>query len=295
MTRILVLGGVTYDTIIQLDSLPQPIPQTIFSKTSYQAVGGTGAGKALNLAKLGFHVTLHGFIGDDDDGMFIQHEMAKNDVRFIYDTDPNGTERHTNLMDESGNRISIYTHSATFEPDFAPDDLMPEIQRADIVVLNIINYCRYLIPFIQAARKELWCDLHDYDGQNPYHQDFVQAADTVTFSSDAMPDYKDFMQDCIWNGKKLAVCTHGKDGSTALTADGQWIETPALNYPLVDSNGAGDAFFSGLLYGIQTQTSIGRSLRYASVVGGLSVSSNQLANETLSERYLLAEYHKHYA
>lgn len=293
--RVLIIGGVTYDTIIQLDSLPQPLPQTIFSKASYQAVGGTGAGKALNLAKLGFDVTLHGFIGDDDDGMLIRHEMAKNDVRFIYDIDPKGTEQHTNLMDKNGNRISIYTNSATFDPDFAPDDLMPEIQKCDVVVLNIINYCRYLIPFIKASRKEIWCDLHDYDGHNPYHQDFVQAADIVTFSSDKMADYKDFMQDCIWNGKKLAVCTHGKNGSTALSTDGQWIDTPALNYPLVDSNGAGDAFFAGLLYGMQAQSSVGRSLCYASVVGGLSVESKQLANENLSEQLLLAEYHKHYA
>lgn len=295
MTRVLVLGGVTYDTIIQLDNLPQPIPQTIFSKSTYQAVGGTGAGKALNLAKLGFDVTFHAFIGDDEEGTLIRQEMAKNDVRFIYDLDPNGTEQHINLMDAQGNRISIYTNSATYEPDFTPDRLMAEIQRNDIIVLNIINYCRYLIPFIKAAHKDIWCDLHDYDGHNPYHHDFVQAADFVTFSSDAMPNYKNFMQDCIWNGKHLVVCTHGKDGSTTLTVDGQWIDTPALSYPMVDSNGAGDAFFSGLLYGMQMQFSTSKSLRFASVAGGLSISSTTLANPDLSPEYINAEYRKHYS
>lgn len=294
MTRVLVLGGVTYDTIIQLDQLPQPKPQTIFSEESYQVVGGTGAGKALNLKKLGLEVTFHAFIGDDRYGEIIRQTMKDAGVRFLYDVDPAGTEQHTNLMDEQGRRISIYTQLATYEPDFAPDTLTVEIQRSDLVVLNIISYCRYLIPFIKAAGKDIWCDIHDYDGENPYHRDFIQAGDILTFSSDAMRDYRYFMEDCIWNGKKLVVCTHGKVGSTALTAAGQWIETPALDYPLVDSNGAGDAFFAGLLYSYNEGLPISQCLRLATIAGGLTVTSHQLAADTLSVDQLESEYKKHY-
>jgi hypothetical protein len=46
MKRILVLGGVSYNTMIYLDSLPSARPQTIFSQGLHETVGSTGAGNA---------------------------------------------------------------------------------------------------------------------------------------------------------------------------------------------------------------------------------------------------------
>jgi sugar/nucleoside kinase (ribokinase family) len=158
------------------------------------------------------------------------------------------------------------------------------------VALNIINYCRYLIPIIQAEGKAIWCDLHDYDGQNPYHADFVHAADVMFLSGDNLPDPRTFMETMITAGKQLIVCTFGKDGSLALTAEGQWIETPALSYPLVDSNGAGDNFFAGVLYGVTQGYPLEVALRLGTIVGGLCVTSRELVAEGLNTEMVWAEY-----
>ena len=72
MKNILVLGGVSYNMMIYLGAFPQPEPQTVFSQGFHETVGSTGAGKALNLAKLGLDVTLHGMIGADDLGQKIR-------------------------------------------------------------------------------------------------------------------------------------------------------------------------------------------------------------------------------
>jgi acarbose 7IV-phosphotransferase len=58
--RVLVLGGVSYNTMIHVDRFPQPEPQTMFSRRVHDTVGSTGAGKALNLSKLGFDVRCMG-------------------------------------------------------------------------------------------------------------------------------------------------------------------------------------------------------------------------------------------
>lgn len=64
-----------------------------------------------------------------------------------------------------------------------------------------------------------------------------------------MKDYKQFMEKMIKAVKKLVVCTHGKSGATALTSEGKWIEEGIVEkYKRVDTNGAGDAFFTGFLY-----------------------------------------------
>ena len=91
------------------------------SKRLHDTVGSTGAGKALNLCRLGFDVTLHGVIGDDRYGDLIRKYFGGGkDLHFIYEINPKGSEQHTNLMDAEGRRISI------IQVQGAPNDLQPD-------------------------------------------------------------------------------------------------------------------------------------------------------------------------
>lgn len=296
MKRVLVVGGVAYNTLIYLEHFPEPRSQTVFSRRYHETVGETGAGKALNLQRLGLQTTLHGMIGDDDYGRRILEAMKQSGITFLHDVDPAGTERHVNLMAETGGRISIYMAYATYEPLFDAARLESLLAVQDYVVLNIINYARHLIPAVRASGKDIWCDIHDWDGKNAHHRDFVDAADYLFLSSDSMPDFRAFMQKRIDAGKKLAVCTHGRQGSTALTAEGRWIETPILeDYPRVDTNGAGDGFFAGYLYAHSKGYPPEKCLRIATIVAGLCVTSTELAFPGLTEDLVDEEYRKHYA
>lgn len=278
--------------MIYLNELPAPLSATVFAKGTHTTVGSTGAGKALALHRLGISTTLHGYVGDDEAGSAIRAHFQQEELPFIGDSDPAGTERHVNLMDAHGGRISIYVNATTFEPPLDLASLTLLIAQSDIVALNIINYCRHLIPTIKAEGKPIWCDLHDYDGQNPYHADFVHAADVLFLSGDTLSDPRTFMETMMVAGKQLVVCTFGKDGSLALTPQGQWIETPALSYPLVDSNGAGDNFFAGVLYGVTNGYPLEIALRLGTVVGGLCVTSRELVAEGLNMELVWAEYRR---
>jgi sugar/nucleoside kinase (ribokinase family) len=291
MPHALVIGGVSFNTMVYLDTFPQPQPQTIFSTGFHETVGSTGAGKALNLHKLGFDVTLHGLIGEDSYGHKVIDYLAAAGITFLYDIDPRGTQRHLNLMDHAGRRISIFLEPGTFEPAFEALGIERAIPTSDYVVLNISNYCRTIIPAIQRHGKPIWCDIHDYDGQNPYYDDFVRAADYLFMSSDNLRDYRAFMQRMIAQGKQLAICTHGRAGATTLTRDGAWMETPIIpGYVPKDSNGAGDSFFAGFLYGHANGYSTEQSLQLGAVAGGLCVTSAELALPALSPALLEREY-----
>ena len=290
--RIFVAGGVTVDTIIYLDDFPEPRPQTLFSKDSQETIGGTGAGKALNLNKLDFDVRFHAMLGNDAAGQGVRAAFRREGLRFLSDIDPVGTERHVNLMNAAGERISIYAKSATFEPDVDLLRLGGDIGEWDVAVINIINYCRYLLPLAQAHGTPIWVDLHDYDGKSSYHQDFVDAADVLFLSSDALPNYEAFMRRMIEAGKHLVVCTHGRDGASGLDQDGNWIEIPALvkHFPIKDTNGAGDAFFSGVLYGYLRGEPLIKCLQYGTIVAGYCITSSELVYGDLSVDVVEAKY-----
>ena len=291
MAKVLVVGGASWNTMIRLERFPEPRPQTVFSSGWHETVGETGAGKALNLAKLGVDVTLHAMLGEDEPGARVRATLERGGVRLLFDPDPAGTERHVNLMDADGGRISIYVAYGTFEPALDLDRLERLVPAQDVVALNIQNYARRLIPALLRAGKPIWCDVHDWDGERAYHREFAEAADVLFMSSDAMPQPRPFMERMVAAGKRLVVCSHGREGSTALTPEGRWIETPiAPGFDRRDTNGAGDAFFAGVLYAHLLGFDWEHALRMGTIVAGLCVASEELAHPELSPARAHAEY-----
>lgn len=294
MTWAFVIGGVSYNTMIYLDHLPKPAPQMIFSRGSHETVGDTGAGKALNLARLGFDVTLYSLLAKDEAGQKVISQLSHEPlISLIYDEDPLGTARHLNLMDSEGQRISIYVNGGSTNATINWAHWESVFAESDYIILNINPYCRGAIPLIQKYHQPIWCDIHDYDGVSVYHKDFIAAATYIFMSSDRMPDYRPFMETLIDEGRELVVCTHGKRGSTALTADKVWIEMPIQPYlPVVDTNGAGDAFFAGFLYGHAQGYDVQRCMQYAVIASGLCVTSYELASPELSVDWIEADWRK---
>lgn len=281
MERILIIGGVSWDTIVYLPEFPEPIAQTLFA-SGQEALGSTGSGKALALTNLRVPTTLQAVLGRDEAGEKIATALAERGVHAIFDYDDTGSERHVNLMNQHGGRISLFTHASASEIAIDYRRFEQLLIAADVIVLNIIAYTKALLPQIVASRKPIWTDLHDYDAGNPYHQAFIEVASYLFVSSDRLPNYREQMQQWIGEGKKLVVCTHGAQGASALDAEGNWYEQAALPTTIVDTNGAGDNFFAGYLYAYLTGKDIQTSLQYGTICGSLAVASLELTAENLT-------------
>lgn len=293
MKKVLVLGGVSYNLMIDLPELPGAQPQTLHARKYHEAIGSTGAGKSLALKKLGVDVHFHGVIGEDEYGRTIRQHFADEGIPFAWDIDPQGTERHVNLMNnDSGGRISIFLTSPAEDTPLNEARLDELIAESDLVILNIAPYCKRLIPLIKKHGKATWCDLHSYDGVNPYYDEFIELAEVVLFSSERYAGYREFMSGLRSAGKKLVICTHGAGGSTTMLPGNRMIDLPALSYPVYDTNGAGDNFFAGVVYGYLQGYSWERTLRLASIVAGLAVTSPELVDQELSVEKVEQEYRR---
>ena len=274
----LVLGGVAWNTMVYLETLPAPHPQTIFAAGSHETVGSSGAGKALNLARLGFATTLWAMIGDDEAGTRIRRRLAANDVGFLAQADPLGTTRHVNIMDRSGERISIFANPGSTQIDVDTGPVTPHIEAADLVAVTILDHCR---PFLSLARDgglPVWCDIHDYDGVDPYHREFIEAADYLFLSSIRLPEYRRFMEERIERGAQAVVCTHGARGASGIDATGTWVDVGAAPVAqMIDSNGAGDAFFAGFAYSWLRNGGLADAMESGSLMAAAAVASPELA------------------
>ncbi len=235
--------------MVHLERFPEPVPATLFANKTIDAVGSSGAGKAMNLASLGWDVTFWTPVGEDDAGDRAVAEVESLGVQVVRFPDPAGTAEHVNLMDASGERISIFARSSSFELDVPVGEVAELFDGADVISVTMYNYCR---PFLEPARQSgapVLIDIHDYDGVNPYHRQFYDAADWLFMSSLALPTWTDFARNRLRAGSEVVVATHGVDGATALIDERSYFAPAPHVEDVVDTNGAGDAFASGFVDG----------------------------------------------
>ncbi|MEU4443845.1 PfkB family carbohydrate kinase [Actinosynnema sp. NPDC050801] len=244
--KVFVAGPVSWNRLVLLDRLPPARPHTAFATGHRMAVGGTSAGKALNLASLGADVTLRTVVGDDDAGRSVLGVLEQAGVEVIAEVVDTATEQHLNLMDPHGGRVSIYLELPRLRQARHDERALAALAAADAAVIDLADHARPLLSAAREAGVEVWCDLHDYDGGAEFHRDFLDAADHVFLNDDGFPD-RDALSAFLTSLDKRAVATLGADGAVAVV-DGAVHRVPAVPIErIVDTNGAGDAFFSGFL------------------------------------------------
>ncbi|GAB3173183.1 ribokinase [Myceligenerans halotolerans] len=247
---------------MRLDELPAPRPHTVFARHAVRTLGGTSAGKALHLAELGAPVTLVTAVGDDPEAERVLQALGRGGERLevLAHRAPGPTEQHLNLMTDDGERVSIYL-AVPAEPA-RPDDehVAARLAAARDVVLDLSASGLELLDAARAGGAELWTDLHDYDGVSEFHRPFADACSHIFLNDDGTDDHPALMRALLDRGATTVVCTLGAKGAVALTCDG-WAECPAEPADVVDTNGAGDAFFAGFLTAHLTGAGTGECLR----------------------------------
>lgn len=134
--------------------------------------------------------------------------------------------------------------------------------------MSITDFSRHVYPDLDGV--PISTDLHDWDGVNPHHEDFAYQSDLVFLSATALGDPEEVMRRILAKGKAgTVVCTRGADGCLVLTRGGAVRAYPAepLPGPVADTNGAGDAFVSGFLYGRLNGRSLDACVRLGAMAG----------------------------
>ncbi|QFY08667.1 carbohydrate kinase family protein [Nonomuraea phyllanthi] len=282
---VLVLGGAGVDTTVYVPELPLPYRDTYHVPPVADRIGNTGAGVALGCHALGLRVAFADLIGDDPQGALVRR--ALRGIACSFGRAAAGTRRSVLLVGPDGRRTSLHDPRAT------PGERLPRELYADVrarhVHVSIMDFCRHAYPGLGGVPVST--DLHDWNGADDYHKDFAYRSDLVFLSAAALQDPEATMRDVLDRGRAhTVVCTRGAGGCLVLTRGSGVRAFPAapLPGPVADSNGAGDAFVSGFLYGTVRGRPLEECVRLASAAGAHACTVAGTHESPITEADLLA-------
>ncbi|UWP79450.1 carbohydrate kinase family protein [Dactylosporangium fulvum] len=248
---VVVLGGVGVDTIVRVPELTIPPGDFVAVPPVRDYVAHSGNGVALGFHALGLRTRFADFLGDDPLGDLVRARYTAVGLDFSAVPAPNGTPRSVNLVDRAGRRFSFFDGRHPDGLVLPPGSYLPLVERAAHVH---VASPRAPEAFPAARRLGITTstDIHSWNGTDSWAEPLAFEADLVFLSSAAAPDRVDEVMQVVLDKGRAAVvvATEGALGSRVLVrgepAPRRFpVVTP--DRPVVDSNGAGDAYSTAFM------------------------------------------------
>ncbi|WP_223005891.1 PfkB family carbohydrate kinase [Streptomyces genisteinicus] len=253
---VLVLGGAGVDTIVHVPQLPLPYADSYHIDPGIETrAGQTGDFVALGLTALGLRTHHVDTVGDDMPGELVRAFHREHGIGLTEIPVAAGTKRAVNLVGPDGRRLSLYDGTRADADGRVPETTVRALAaKSRHVHVSITQPWAAALPLLRESGATVSTDLHDWNGDDAYHETFALDADIVFLSAAALRDPEAAMQRIAERGRARAVvATAGAQGARLL-AGGVLSHVPAVvpPGPVVDSNGAGDAYAAAYLFGMLT-------------------------------------------
>lgn len=289
---VLVLGGAGVDTIVHVPELPLPFSDSYMIRPGITTrAGQSGDFVALGLTALGLRTHHLDMIGEDHEGDLVRALHRDHGIPLTAIPQSAGTKRAVNLVGPDGRRLSLYDDTRAHASDRLPEATVRRLAAVSRHAHVVITHpCTQALPVLREAGVTLSTDLHNWDGVNPYHEPFALQADVVFVSATALADPERTMRDIAARGRaRIVVATAGAEGARLL-ADGEVTHVPTVTppAPVVDTNGAGDAFASGFLLGWLNGEDPRRCALYGAIAGAHACTVPSTSADAVTRVQLLA-------
>ncbi|WP_026929132.1 carbohydrate kinase family protein [Glycomyces tenuis] len=306
MLDILVAGGVGVDTIVRVPEIAIGEGDNLGVEPIHDYVAHTGNGVSLGCLHLGLTTRFIDFIGEDTQGEMILDRYEREGLDFRHLISPEGTSRSVNLVDDEGRRYSFYDYRHHSDLRLPADFYGPHLAEAAHVHISISNVTRSMLRDLDDG-VPVSTDLHAWDGESEHHKEYALRADTVFLSAAKLGGAPEkAMRWIMDNGRaSLVIATDGERGGYVLERGGLGRAGTVERYTAidpvaelsgavpewaswrpVDSNGAGDAFVSGFLWGERRGDGLEAKIDAGRVAGAFACRKAGTHSEFITEPLL---------
>ena len=279
MIRIVIVGRINKDVIMQVERHPKP-GETLTAVAVSSAFGGKGANQAVAAARLGAEVTMIGAVGDDPTGNEQIEHFQIEGIRtnaIMRCGEPSGVAYIT--VDTAGeNSIILYpgaNHQITVE---WVEKNRSYIEDADVMLLQLEIPVEVSLAAAEIADKS---DTIVIFNPAPVHQvpeRLFQLTDIITpnetelalLAGEEDPEKAEMI--LLSKGVKSVLATMGADGSRYRDAGTKFNLSTYSSVKVADTTAAGDSFNAAVAYSIGSGEDITDAAAFATAVGSITVS-----------------------
>lgn len=185
--RVLVVGNVNLETTLQLETLPLPGGSSYHPNGMNLSVSGVGFNVVCALQVLGTEVRFGSVVGSDEVGAFVRGTLKELGSDYLHVGSRTG--RSLVISDATGARHVHTDVGGVADTTYPPEVFDVAVADCSLAVLTNINYTRPLLARAVAAGVPVSTDLHAFrDLNNPYDQDYLEAASLLFFSGENLSD-----------------------------------------------------------------------------------------------------------
>lgn len=292
MSSIFVAGLINIETTLKIDAFPF---EYVSARFPFNGVNSSVSGVGYNISKaltsLGDTVSFASIIGTDDAGYMVRRALLRDGI-----TDTlvlsllAKTAQSVILYDQDGKR-AINTDLKDIQESVYPlQSVNFQINACDLAVICNINFARPMLDVAMKANKWIATDVHAIaDLNDPYNQDYMNAAHILFMSNDALSDSPEetAKQALDRFGNEMVIIGLGGEGALLALKDGRIEVFPAVHTrPVINTIGAGDALFSCFVHEFSKDQNPVKALRRATVFASYKIGEVGAADGFLNKEDL---------
>lgn len=285
MKKILVIGSLNMDTVLEVPHQPQR-GETLSGRSLALVPGGKGANQAYAAGKLGGSVAMIGAVGKDSAGDALLENLRSVhvDVSGICQTEQAPTGQAFITVDDSGdNSIIIIAGTNALVTEQVIDDHLPLIRSCDIIVMQLEIPLETVMYAKELARKLGKTVIVDPAPALPHIPDaFWQGIDYIKPNetelsiltgcrSESPEEIAASAGILIEKGVKNVLVSLGEKGCMLVTPTGAEI-FEAHKVQAVDTTAAGDSFTAAFALALSQGKSAPQAIRFGQKVSAIAVT-----------------------
>ena len=284
MNKLVVLGSVNADHVLQVASFPRP-GETLLGHSYAVIPGGKGANQAVAAARLGADIAFIACVGDDSFGHKMIKEFALDGINtqaVMVETDKPTGIAMIQVAATGENSICI---SAEANACLTPERLMPHnqlIEQADTLLMQLETPIATITRAANIAKQAGTRVVLNPAPAQPLSDELLAVVDLITPNETEAELLTGIKVTDMASAQAAANVLHAKGISEVmitLGSQGVWISTGGIGKQVkgfrvdaVDTTAAGDTFNGGLLAGSQAGLALDEAIRFAHAAAAISVT-----------------------
>ncbi|WP_064609125.1 ribokinase [Photobacterium sp. J15] len=306
MNKLVVLGSVNADHVLQVASFPRP-GETLHGHSYCVIPGGKGANQAVAAARLGADVAFIACVGNDSFGYQMREEFAKEGMNteavLVEENVPTGIAM-IQVAATGENSICI---SAEANACLTPKRLEPHhhlLANADTLLMQLETPIETIEAAAKVAQEAGTRVVLNPAPAQPLSDDLLQLIDMITPNETEAELLTGVKVEDTASAQKAADVLHAKgikQVMITLGSQGVWIsnegkgqQVPGFRVDAKDTTAAGDTFNGALLTGLQEGKALDDAIRFAHAAAAISVTrmgaQTSIPHRREVERFLI-EHH----